>query len=82
VNVTGWSRSLEVSGGGQGIVSHAGVVLLRALSDHTGLTGGLSRALASDRLLSWASRSGRERSSGSAGRAESPPTWCVSTTVT
>ncbi|MGP8001928.1 MAG: hypothetical protein ACLPKI_32090 [Streptosporangiaceae bacterium] len=32
-------------------MSHAGVVLLRALSDRTGLTAGLSRALASDRLL-------------------------------
>jgi hypothetical protein len=51
VNVTGWSRSLEVTGGGHGIVSHAGLVLLRTLSDRTGLTGGLSRALASRRLL-------------------------------
>jgi hypothetical protein len=32
-------------------VSHAGLVLLRALADNIGLTGGLSRALASDRLL-------------------------------
>jgi hypothetical protein len=32
-------------------VSHAGLALLRALSDGTGLTAGLSRALASDRLL-------------------------------
>jgi hypothetical protein len=51
VNVTGWSRGLEVTGGGQGIVSHAGLVLLRALADRTGLTAGLSRALASRRLL-------------------------------
>src|SRR5213082_3864181 len=42
---------LEVTAGGTGIVSHAGVALLRALADRTGLTGGLSRALASDRLL-------------------------------
>jgi hypothetical protein len=34
-----------------GIVSHAGTALLRALADGVGLTGGLSRALASDRLL-------------------------------
>jgi len=34
-----------------GIVSHAGVALVRALSDNTGLTAGLSTALASDRLL-------------------------------
>jgi Transposase DDE domain group 1 len=51
VNVTGWSKGLEVTGGGEGIVSHAGLVLLRGLADRTGLTGGLSRALASSRLL-------------------------------
>jgi hypothetical protein len=51
VNVTGWSRSLEVTAGGQGIVSHAGLVLLRRLADETGLTAGLSKALASRRLL-------------------------------
>jgi hypothetical protein len=32
-------------------VSHAGLVLLRALADKTGLTAGLSRALATPRLL-------------------------------
>jgi hypothetical protein len=51
VNTTGWLRGLEVTAGGAGIVSHAGLALLRALADKTGLTGGLSRALASDRLL-------------------------------
>jgi hypothetical protein len=51
VHTTGWLRGLEVTGGGTGIVSHAGVVLLRVLADRTGLTGGLSRALACDRLL-------------------------------
>ena len=50
-NVTGWSRGLEVSGGGQGVVSHAGLALLRHLADRTGLTGGLSRALATPRIL-------------------------------
>jgi hypothetical protein len=51
VNVTGWSRGLEVTGGGQGVVSHAGLALLRHLADKTGLTGGLSRALATSRFL-------------------------------
>jgi hypothetical protein len=51
VNVTGWSRGLEVTGGGRGVVSHAGLALLRHLADKTGLTGGLSRALATPRLL-------------------------------
>ena len=49
-NITGWSRGLEVSGGGQGVVSHAGLALLRHLADKTGLAGGLSRALASQRM--------------------------------
>ena len=51
MNGTGWSRGLEVTGGGSGVVSHAGLALLRHLADKTGLTGGLARALASARLL-------------------------------
>jgi hypothetical protein len=51
MKATGWLRGLEVTAGGTGIVSHAGLALLRALADKTGLTGGLSKALASDRLL-------------------------------
>ncbi len=46
MNTTAWSKGLDVTAGGQGIVSHAGLVLLRALADRTGLTGGLSKALA------------------------------------
>jgi len=45
VNATAWSRGLEVTGGGTGVVSHSGLVLVRQLSDTTGLTDGLSRAL-------------------------------------
>jgi hypothetical protein len=51
VNTTGWLKGLRVTGDGTGVVSHAGVALVRALSDATGLTGGLSKALASERLL-------------------------------
>jgi hypothetical protein len=47
VNATGWSRGLDVTGGGTGLVSHAGLALLRQLSDRTGLTSGLSAALPS-----------------------------------
>ena len=47
MNATAWSRGLEVTGGGTGVVSHAGLVLLRQLVDRTGLTGGLSAALPS-----------------------------------
>jgi hypothetical protein len=48
---TGWLKGLQVTADGTGIVSHAGVALIRGLADNTGLTAGLSRALASDRLL-------------------------------
>jgi hypothetical protein len=51
VKTTGWQQGLKVTGGGTGVVSHAGVALVRALADNTGLTGGLSRALADQRLL-------------------------------
>ncbi|MGI8306392.1 IS1380 family transposase [Saccharopolyspora hattusasensis] len=51
VQATGWSRGLEVTADGEGIVSHAGLALLRGLTDKTGLTAGLSKALAGTRLL-------------------------------
>ena len=51
MNTTGWLKGLRVTADGAGIVSHAGVTLVRALSDTIGLTAGLSKALASDRLL-------------------------------
>ena len=51
MHITGWSKNLEVTADGQGVVSHAGLALLRLLADKTGLTGGLSRALATPRLL-------------------------------
>ena len=51
MNTTGWSRGLVVMGGGAGVVSHAGLALLRHLADQTGLTGGLSAALATPRFL-------------------------------
>ena len=36
MNLTGWSKGLEVTAGGQGVVSHAGLALLRQLADKTG----------------------------------------------
>jgi hypothetical protein len=51
VNSTGWLKGLKVTAGGTGVVSHAGVALLRALADNSGLTAGLSAAAASGRLL-------------------------------
>jgi hypothetical protein len=35
VRAAGWLKGLEVAVGGAGIVSHAGLVLLRALADKT-----------------------------------------------
>ena len=51
MHTTGWLKGLRITADGTGIVSHAGVALIRALADNTGLTAGLSGALASRRLL-------------------------------
>ena len=56
MHTTAWSKGLDVTAGGQGIVSHAGLALLRKLADVTGLTTGLSRALATPR--GWWSMTG------------------------
>ena len=41
-----WSKDLTVEVDGHGVVSHTGSAALRLVADRTGLTGGLSRALA------------------------------------
>ena len=41
-----WPKGLVVEVGGHGVVSHAGSAATRMLADRTGLTGGLSGALA------------------------------------
>jgi hypothetical protein len=51
MKATGWLRGPDVTVGGTGIVSHVGVALVRALSDNVGLTAGLSKALASRRVV-------------------------------
>src|SRR6266516_1970000 len=43
---TGWDQALKVTGDGEGLVGHAGAVLLRKLADRAGLTGALGPALA------------------------------------
>ena len=45
-DVTSWSKDLAVEIGGRDVINHAGAAALRLLADRTGLTGGLSRALA------------------------------------
>jgi len=46
VKRSSWSTGLSVTGGGVGVVAHAGSVGLRLVGDRTGLTNELSRALA------------------------------------
>jgi hypothetical protein len=41
-----WPNGLVVEVGGHGVVSHAGSAAARLLADRTGMTGGLSGALA------------------------------------
>jgi len=43
---TGWDHALKVTGDGEGLVGHAGAVLLRKLADQAGLTAALGPALA------------------------------------
>jgi hypothetical protein len=43
---TPWDHALKVSGDGEGLVGHAGAVLLRKLADQAGLTAALGAALA------------------------------------
>lgn len=42
---TSWSAGLSVTGGGSGVVAHAGSVGLRLLADRAGLTAEVSKAL-------------------------------------
>ena len=42
---TRWDHGLTVTGEGQGLVGHAGAVLLRKLADQAGLTAALGSAL-------------------------------------
>jgi hypothetical protein len=46
VHGNGWSRDLSVDIGGRDVINDAGAAVLRLLADRTGLTDGLSRALA------------------------------------
>jgi DDE family transposase len=43
---TAWSTDVRITADGEGIVAWAGAVPVRMLADRTGLTGGLSKALA------------------------------------
>jgi hypothetical protein len=46
VHATGWSRDLLVEVAGHDVINHVGAAALRLIADRTGLTRGLSRALA------------------------------------
>jgi DDE family transposase len=54
-----WVGTVEVTADGEGLVSHAGAVLLVEVADRVGLTGGLSDALASTRQRASAHDPGR-----------------------
>ncbi|MGH3407334.1 MAG: IS1380 family transposase [Streptosporangiaceae bacterium] len=43
---TCWDRNLSVTSDGEGLIGHAGAVLVRKLADQSGLTAALGRALA------------------------------------
>jgi hypothetical protein len=45
-NITSWSADLTVETGGRDVINHAGTAALRLIADRTGLTTGLSQALA------------------------------------
>lgn len=45
-DVISWSKGLAVEIAGQDVINHAGAAALRIIADRTGLTAGLSRALA------------------------------------
>ena len=45
-DVTSWSKDLTVEIGGHDVINHAGAAALRLIADRSGLTTGLSRALA------------------------------------
>lgn len=46
VDATSWSKGLAVEIAGHDVINHAGAAVLRVIADRTGLTSGLSRALA------------------------------------
>jgi hypothetical protein len=50
-DVTSWSKDLAVEIGGRDVIKHAGAAARRLLAHRTGLTGGLSRALADTAVL-------------------------------
>jgi hypothetical protein len=45
-NITSWSADLTVETSGRDVINHAGTAALRLITDRTGLTAGLSQALA------------------------------------
>ncbi|MFI1936908.1 transposase [Streptomyces purpureus] len=54
--LTGWDRRLLVVADGKGLVGHAGAVLLRKLSDRTGLTAALAEVLPAGTGAGWRDR--------------------------
>jgi len=64
MNVTVWSNGLEVTGDGTGIVSHAGLGLLRRLAEKTGVTGVRAGRVGADGVPDAGGDRGRRREDG------------------
>ena len=50
---TRWDHGLKVTGEGEGLIGHAGTVLLRKLADQAGLTASLGSALVRKGSSPW-----------------------------
>jgi hypothetical protein len=59
VKSTGWSSRVKVSADGDGVVSHAGAGMLRAVADATGLTSQVTAVLADTYRGPWVHEPGR-----------------------
>ena len=70
MKATGWAKGLQVTADGTGIVSHAGVALVRALADNIGLTGLLREGPGGDQLRAGPRRCGS--SPAASGRTPAP----------
>jgi hypothetical protein len=59
VKRSGWGRRVKVSADGSGVVSHAGVGLLREVAEFSGLVGGVTAVLADTYAGPWVHAPGR-----------------------
>ena len=70
---TRWDHALKVTGGGTGLVGHAGAVLLRKAADQAGLTARPERGAAEGGDVAAAGPGDRAGVDGGGDRARAPP---------